>query len=208
MTAIQQESGDGMARRPATWAPSHDVHFYDDEAVLVEAVSTFLYEGARQGQPIVMIATPSHRAAFIARMRSLGVDLDDLTESRDYVILDARETLSAFMEGSRPNPELFHATVGNVFEKLMRKRRYLLVRAYGEMVDLLWQDGKAEAALALEDLWNELAERFQFTLLCAYAEATVRTSSTARESIISICSRHRRTLPLNPQIATRLGLSA
>ncbi len=31
-----------------------------------------------------------------------------------------------------------------------------IVRAYGEMVDLLWKDGNVDGAVQLEALWNEL----------------------------------------------------
>ena len=42
------------------------------------------------------------------------------------------------------------------------------VRAFGEMVGLLWSDGKHEAAIALEELWNELLGHQPFALMCSY----------------------------------------
>lgn len=36
------------------------------------------------------------------------------------------------------------------------------------MVDILWQRGEKYAALALEELWNELAQTRPFALLCGY----------------------------------------
>lgn len=149
------------------WSARHDVQFYDDDYALTACVGRFLGEGLRAAQPCIVIATPTHRRAFNAYLKTLGVDVDALHTSQ-IVWLDARETLSAFMEGNRPNAELFHATVGNVFEKMVADRRYVTVRAYGEMVDLLWRDGKQDAAIALEALWNDLAARYAFALLCAY----------------------------------------
>jgi PAS domain S-box-containing protein len=43
------------------------------------------------------------------------------------------------------------------------------VRAFGEMVDLLWRDGRRRAAIELEHLWNEASAIHSFSLLCAYA---------------------------------------
>ena len=37
------------------------------------------------------------------------------------------------------------------------------------MVDLLWKQGKTEAAIRLEVLWNNLADSHVFSLLCGYA---------------------------------------
>lgn len=42
------------------------------------------------------------------------------------------------------------------------------VAAFGEMVALLWADGKMDAAIKLEELWNDLAHTNSFSLLCAY----------------------------------------
>jgi hypothetical protein len=42
------------------------------------------------------------------------------------------------------------------------------VRAYGEMVDILWQAGNRDAAIRLEEYWNELAKLQTFSLFCAY----------------------------------------
>jgi hypothetical protein len=123
------------------------------------------------------------------------VDVGSLADGRDVVWLDARETLSAFMEGPTPNRELFEATVGNVFEKVISDRRYMVVRAYGEMVDLLWNDGNTEGALALEELWNELAAKYSFSLLCGYSmDSSLKEAHT--ESYKRICGHHERVLPM------------
>jgi MEDS: MEthanogen/methylotroph, DcmR Sensory domain len=45
---------------------------------------------------------------------------------------------------------------------------YPTVRAYGEMVDVLWQRGERDAAMRLEEFWNDLAKLQTFSLLCAY----------------------------------------
>jgi hypothetical protein len=187
------ELAPGIADRQLGWTPGHDVQFYENEEFLQTAVANFLADGVRVGQPIIVIATSAHRKAFAERMRSLGIDPDDLVHARDAIWLDARETLSAFMEGGRPSPELFEATVGNVFAKLVKNRRYVIVRAYGEMVDLLWNDGKAEAAISLEILWNELAAKYSFSLLCAYSKASL--SKDTGHSVDAICGQHMRVLP-------------
>jgi hypothetical protein len=175
------------------WAPGHDVQFYDDDAFLCVGVSQFLAEGVRAGQPIIVIATAAHRKEFAAQLRMRGIDPEELHPT-DAVWLDARETLSAFMEGGHPNRELFEATVGNVFEKALTSRHYAVVRAYGEMVDLLWRDGKSDAALELEELWNGLASKYSFSLLCAYAKESF-VAHARPDGVERICSCHSRVVP-------------
>lgn len=150
------------------------MHEYVTDEDLCAKVGTFLSAGARAGQPLIVIATEPHRRTLARHLRASGVDLDHLLDGRDIVWLDARDTLSAFMESGRPDPALFAATVGRVFEKLLTDRRYLLVRAYGEMVDLLCMDGNVAGALELEELWDALVRKYSFRLLCAYASTTER----------------------------------
>jgi len=73
------------------------------------------------------------------------------------------------MENGLPNRELFMATVGSVFARVLDRRQYLVVRAFGEMVDILWKEGNAEGAILLEQLWNELAHKYKYSLLCGYS---------------------------------------
>lgn len=195
----RRETPAGLAALPHAWAPTHDVQFYAGEDKLAASVARFVVQGVRVGQPMVVIATAAHRTAFKGVMRAMGIEPDDLVEGRDVVWLDAHDTLSAFMEGPSPNRELFQATVGSVFERLMRDRRYVIVRAYGEMVDILWQQGKHEAAIELEELWNELAATYSFSLLCAYSVDGVLKGDC--RGVDLICGKHARVLPSEPGIA-------
>jgi hypothetical protein len=43
------------------------------------------------------------------------------------------------------------------------------MRAYGELVDVLWKAGQDAAAIRVELLWNKLAATHDFSLLCGYA---------------------------------------
>ena len=147
----------------------HDVHFYRTEESLVASVVEFFADAIRVGQPIIVIATESHCRAFADGLRAQRLDPDDLFAGRLAIWLDARHTLEAFMENGLPSRELFNATVGSVFARVLDKRQYLVVRAFGEMVDLLWKDGNIEGAIQLEQLWNDLAHRYKYSLLCGYS---------------------------------------
>lgn len=180
---------------PRPWQARHDVQFYDDQEFLASSVATFLAEGIKSAQPAIVIATPAHTRLIQAELRRRGVDLDAFGVS-NLMWLDARDTLASFMEGGRPSAELFDATVGNAFEKITRERRYVTVRAFGEMVDLLWRDGKMQAAIDLEGLWNGLASRYSFALLCAYAADSLNPADL--DGMERICAVHSQVLPSRP----------
>ena len=89
-----------------------------------------------------------------------------LTALPYYVAVDADELLSSFLVDATPDRDQFFAVMDGIFAKPSRTGRP--IRVYGEMVVRLWQAGLPEAALKLEDLWNRLADRYKFSLLCAY----------------------------------------
>jgi hypothetical protein len=173
----------------------HDVQFYRTDEYLTKAVVSFLADGLRAGQPIIVVATEAHRRAFAEGLRAKGLDPEAIFSDRLAVWLDARETLASFMEGRRPDHELFMATVGRVFEGLLDKRYYLVIRGYGEMVDLLLKDGNPEAAILVEQYWNELADRYKYSLLCGYAVDGF-LEGTGFEAFRRVCGSHSHAMPL------------
>jgi hypothetical protein len=84
-------------------------------------------------------------------------------------MLDAEEILGTFIVDHAPVGSLFRRSIGGVIEQTLRGRERTPVRAYGEMVDVLWKQGKTEAAIRVEVLWNNLAESHTFSLLCGYS---------------------------------------
>jgi PAS domain S-box-containing protein len=61
-------------------------------------------------------------------------------------------------------------------------------------VALLCADGKPEAAIQLEELWNGLAKRHTFSLLCAYPMNLFATAEHA-EAFRHVCAMHTRVRP-------------
>jgi MEDS: MEthanogen/methylotroph, DcmR Sensory domain len=144
----------------------HFVQVYKDEAFLFEAVTEYVETGLRRGEGVVIIATPSHRAVFVQQLEDNGVAAEEALQHGQLLLLDADETLARFTTGGMPEWQSFRTLIGGVIAKL--RLEYPTVRAYGEMVDLLWQRGEREAAIRLEEFWNDLAGLQTFSLLCAY----------------------------------------
>jgi hypothetical protein len=136
----------------------HFVQLYQDTAALADAVSDYVREGLRRGEAAIIIATPAHREAFLARIGAFNAD--------QLKVLDAEGTLATFMANGRPNWNAFRETIGGLIAEL--RLCYPTVRAYGEMVDVLWQRGEREAAIRLEEYWNDLGQLQTFALYCAY----------------------------------------
>jgi len=163
------------------------VHFYSNDAELLKSVTTFLSEGFRAGQPALVIATPEHRDAIKEALEAQRIDVNAARRLGDLVMMDAEETLATFMVDHAPVGSLFRRTVGDIIDQTLRGRERTPVRAYGEMVNLLWQQGQTDAAIRLEVLWNNLAETHAFSLLCSYA---VGNFFKQTEALQAVCDLH------------------
>jgi PAS domain S-box-containing protein len=182
------------ARRPHAHDHSHAVQFYEDDAFLAATVGDFVAEGLAVGQPAIVIATKRHREAFAAHLSRSGVDIDAARKSGLLTELDARETLATFMNGAMPDERRFQTVIGSRIEKSLQAGRHPTVRAYGEMVDVLWADGNAAAAISLEDLWNQLGSSHGFSLLCAYSLRSFAAAEHATD-FRAICDLHTQVIP-------------
>jgi hypothetical protein len=147
----------------------HAVQFYGNEQSLFVTVGAFLGEGLIAGQPAIIIATPAHTAAILNDLARRLIDVAAAKRIGDLVCLDAEETLGTFMAGAMPDAGAFRKNVGDAIEQALAGRARTPVRAYGEMVDVLWKKGSAEAAIKLEIMWNDLATSHAFQLLCGYS---------------------------------------
>ncbi len=110
-----------------------------------------------------------------------------MTASGRFVALDAAETMAAFMLDGQIDREAFRELVGGLLCTARESGRS--VRAYGEMVALLWDAGDVLAAIELERLWNELGRKLQFSLFCSYPVACVSRSEHA-EALHEVCHLH------------------
>jgi len=112
---------------------------------------------------------PAQRGAIVRALSTRSMDVAQLLRSDDLVLLDAKDTLSEFMANDSPDAAKFAETMREVITRACRGRADCTIRIYGQMVDVLWQAGKRDAAIRLEMLWNQLANTHAFSLLCGYA---------------------------------------
>jgi signal transduction histidine kinase len=170
----------------------HAVQFYERESFLLDSVTDYMGAALRVQNAGILIATPQHRDGIAQRLQSRGLDIVGARACGLYTPLDARDTLNLFMVDGWPDPARFDETIG----ALIAKTRELApqVHAFGEMVALLWAEGNAEAAIRLEELWDELGTRHTFSLLCAYPIEAFKDTAQTR-SFNDMAAMHTRVIP-------------
>lgn len=170
----------------------HIVQIYGDDAVFIDGLEGFVGNALRNGEAAIVIATAAHLHALEKRMRDHGVDVDVARAENRYVDRLAEDTLDQFMADGWPDEDKFKRCVGELLELASGpgKRR---VRAFGEMVAILWARGRFAATLQLELLWTRFCESHHFPLFCAYPRDGFTKNAT--ESIVDICRAHSRVVP-------------
>jgi hypothetical protein len=182
----------------------HVVQLYGtDDQLLTANVGRFLSEGLRRGDGLLVIATPEHRTTLTRQLREDPAYSRAVLEGR-LVFLDAEVTLSRFLVKGDPDPELFDSVVGEALRGVTAGAGHTGVRAYGEMVGLLWKTGAYAAAIGLEELWNELLKASDVSLFCAYP-IDVFGPDFHTEKIDALLCSHTHLLPLNPALEQALA---
>jgi hypothetical protein len=163
----------------------HIVQTWQDEAFLGETVAQYIGSGLHGGDAGLIVASAEHAELFKRSLRSAGAD-------GQLRFLDAEATLAKFMRGGMPDWNSFHQVVGGLIAEI--RLQYPTVRVYGEMVDVLWQRGERDAAIRLEEFWNELAKLQTFSLFCAYRMDNLDASAYGG-ALECVCHVHTHLIP-------------
>ncbi len=149
----------------------HVVLFYRDQEELAGWVSEYLLPAVAGDGVAIVLATPDHRKSFERRLARAGVDVAAARARGSYLALDASETIRGFMVADRPDPAGFWQKITPLLQQAAGGGRP--IRVFGEMVSLLWDAGLVDAAIEVEVMWNEVADQYPFSLLCAYPQQSV-----------------------------------
>lgn len=168
----------------------HLVQFYDSDADLCDSVVPYLAEGVSAGESVLVLATEPHLRAFADALAELEVGLELAVDEGRYVALDAADLLKRIRSGAAISALEFELLIGS----LVRDRTATGdgLRAYGELVALLWDEGDTAAAIEFEGLWNELCDREEFSLFCGYRAAPTRIG---QEAVRQVCRHHTHVIP-------------
>ncbi|MGC1620597.1 MAG: PAS domain S-box protein [Candidatus Acidiferrum sp.] len=169
----------------------HVVYFYQEGDSLLDSLTDYIGSALGAGNAAVIIATKVHLDGLHQRLKSCGLDTQKASRQERYLALDASALLSQIMVDGMPDEKLFAGTVGRAIGRInaaLKGTRPEIV-AFGEMVALLWTEGKIDAAIRLEQLWNELAKKYTFSLRCAYPMACCHGEKNI-QPLVRICAEH------------------
>jgi DNA-binding NarL/FixJ family response regulator len=177
--------------RPVEIGRCHEVALYPDDGFLLHAFGQFVGAALRDGNPVIVISTESHRDSLLARLQADDSDVEAAHQQGRYISLDAADTLSTFMVNGLPNPSQFLRFANDLILTAARtaEAEGSRVAACGECAPLLLAQGMVEAAVRLEELWDEVARTNAVNILCGYQLNCFRGLEGGR-SFQRICAQH------------------
>ncbi len=144
----------------------HLVQIYEEDGTFLDFLEGFAAGGFEANESVIVVATRPHLLVLEDRLRHRGVSLNIARAKNQYLDFDAVTLLEKFMVNGWPHKVLFAETVSKLVSQAKADERR--VRAFGEMVALLWARGESGAAVRLEHLWHQACHRDSFSLFCAY----------------------------------------
>lgn len=146
----------------------HVIQIYENDERFIQVLSQFVCGGLAAGDGVIVIATPQHLDALRAKVAQSGINTDDYLNSQ-YFPLVAQETLARFMIDGLPDEKLFNEIIASLISRVRANGRR--IRAFGEMVAVLWAEGNTRATFRLEHLWYKFCQNELFCLFCAYPKS-------------------------------------
>ena len=172
----------GDVLTPATIVPpsdlhlhNHQAHFYSDDESRLAAFTAFIESALKAGTVAIVLTTQSHQDSLVQRLQSRGVDCTAAMQQGRYIAFDVAQFLPTLMVNDRIDPVRFLKLTGDLFAAATKaiKGQDRRIAACGEGTSTLCEQGKVDAAIELEHLWDELAKTRNVDILCGYLSNTL-----------------------------------
>jgi len=175
---------------------AHSVQFYFEDRLMIEGLAGLVATALVSRDAAIVIATKVHRETLARELKDRDLNTTRAIADGRFVCLDASETLARIMLNGMPDSERFSHLIGGLITsaRTAAKSEQVGLVIFGEMVAILWTEGKHQAAIRLEELWNDLAAQYSFSLRCAYPMNGFHKQEHA-DSFAKICAAHSSVLP-------------
>jgi hypothetical protein len=200
---MDSQMGDALRAEDAVAPPSdlilqrkgvarcHEVQFYSNDSFFLDGFTRFIGTALKNGSTAVFIGNASHRISLLERLHAESRETRAGIRQGRYFALDAVEFLSYVMVNDMPDAGSFLKAVGDLVASAASgaNGEHSRVAACGECAPLLWAEGKADAAIRLEELWNEIAKKYDVDILCGYSLENLRCEEDSY-TFHRICEEH------------------
>jgi DNA-binding NarL/FixJ family response regulator len=169
----------------------HEVEFYPDDAAFVAGFAGCIAAVLQAGNSVIVIATEPHRSGILERLEADGVDIRTPAEQERFIELDAHEALSTLMSDDAPDRVRLTKLLDDLVARAAKGRdgEHPRVAICGECAPILLADGKEEAAIQVEHLWDTISKAHRVDTLCGYLRSAFPQAASS-PMLEKICAEH------------------
>ncbi len=166
----------------------HELLVCLDDAVLVHGLARFIVAALNSGSAVIAMVFESHRDSLLRALHAQDVETDVVLRRGDLFLLGSSDVLARITVDDWPDASLLSKTVGDLIgeaakDAIGEPRRVVMC---GECAPILWEQGKVEAAIQLEHLWNQVTRTLGADTLCLYRW----TALTSHEHFKELSAEH------------------
>ncbi len=174
----------------------HGIHFYAGDDFLLDSLIRFVRTALEAGDSCLILATEAHKKGLAERLKTRGVDTERAAKKGRYVTVDGYQVLAQLIVDGKLSKARFEAFIREVVLPLKAAAvsKMKRVAVGGEIVALLWAEGKEEAAIELERFWNIVAAQGSYYLRCFYPIASF-SDPRQNELFLKLCAEHASFIP-------------
>ncbi len=173
--------------------PIHAVQFYDREEFILKEIQKFISAGWQQKEGVLAVLRKNRLDKLVQALSVNGAEaLSSAIQNGQIQLIAAEELMPSIFKEEQIDSEVFQLKIGKRLSDL--QDGFGRIRVYGEIVDILWCQGKKEMALAVENEWQELSKTYDFTLLCGYS-LTGFSKAKDMPDFVRVCGRHQKIFP-------------
>lgn len=159
------------ARRSALHSRRHEAVFYSSGELLVDAWASIAEDALTAGATFIVIGFDGRLDGLQATLEARGVNVARALRDGRYVSMTVADAIEQWIVDGRLDEARFWTSATSVMLAAARAStaEQPQVVACGECAPSLCSQGDAEAAIRLEQLWDQVAQTFHLDVFCGYA---------------------------------------
>ena len=150
----------------------HEAVLYSNSAVLLDEYAQFAAAALTAGKSIIIAADAPRQNELRRTLEADGLDIDLAIRQRRYVSVDPAGMVSTFMVDGWPDEARFWKAATSLIMEAAEASRggRAGVAVCGDGCADLLMTGRGDAALRLEQLWDDLARTCNVDVFCGYSQ--------------------------------------
>jgi CheY-like chemotaxis protein len=148
----------------------HAMQIHSDIDTFIDGLAAFFDQALRRGDATCVIAQARVRDGLEDRLRVRGWDVGGPAGHKRYLAIDVHGALRGFMRNGLPDAFLMSELASELdrYRGAVAEDATSRLTIFGNMVVPLLAAGNAQAAMALESIWNRVTHDLPFFTLCGY----------------------------------------